>query len=332
MENLGDLCPSPANQLLSCLLARSTIPDHQAAMNHCHDCASPLAESETTCRSCGASLEQASDRAITAPSAFINANIRVGPLRFHRLITLVATLATLALIALGGRYGWDADPDAGLAFVEESGTAAAINEAADFDIQIVDIVSTACGVASTQQGLVVGPNIIISPSSQSGQPRAVRVSKPGGDSEQAATSGVVIGLDDAKDMVVIRSDLDPTSKPFIWRTFIGLRTGESVFVVLPGSFLGTQSGPVRTDFVAVEATIDSFRYDNDGVPTSVRLSSERTSSFLPGAAVLDQSLRLVGVIDRTGHSLHTSDVLQPGVSAIVVDPQPPNLVCEQESD
>ncbi len=96
-------------------------------MNHCHDCATPLAESEMTCTSCGASVERSTDRVITAPSAFINANIRVGPLRFHRLITLIATLATLALVALGGRYGWDADPDAGLAFVEDNGTAVAIN-------------------------------------------------------------------------------------------------------------------------------------------------------------------------------------------------------------
>ncbi len=301
-------------------------------MNHCHDCASPLAESETTCRSCGASVESASERVVGAPSAFINANIRVGPLRFHRLITFIATTATLALIALGGRYGWDANPDAGLAFVEDSGTATAINEAASFDNQIVDIASSACGITSTQQGLIVGPNIIISPSSQSSQPGTVRVSKPGDDSEQAATSGAVIGLDDAKDMVVIRSDLDPMSEPFVWRTFVGLRTGETVFVVLPGSFLVAQSGPVRTDFVAVAATIESFRYDKDGVPTSVGLSSENTSSFLPGAAVVDQALRLVGVIDQTGHSLHTADVLQPGVSAIVVDPQPPHLVCEQDSD
>ncbi len=301
-------------------------------MNHCHDCATPLAESETTCTSCGASIERASDRAITAPSAFINAKIRVGPLRFHRLITLIATLATLALVALGGSYGWDADPDTGLAFVDDTGTAEAINRDASFDNQIVDILSSACGVTSTQHGLIVGPNIIITPSNQSGQPRSVRISRPGGDSGLGSASGAVVGIDQSKDMVVVRSDLDSTSEPFVWRTATGLRTGESVFVVLPGSFLIAQSGPVRTDFVAVEATIDSFRLDNDGVPTSVGLSSEDTPLFPPGTAVLDRTRRLVGVIGFSGHSFNTSDVLQPGVSAIVVDPRPPVLICEEASD
>ena len=291
-----------------------------------------MAESETTCRSCGASVERASDRVITAPSAFINANIRVGPLRFHRLITVIATLATLSLVALGGRYGWDTDPDAGLAFVEDSGSAQAINQAVNFDNQIVDIVSSACGVTTTQHGLIVGPNIIISPSNQPEQPRSVRVSKPGDDSGVGDSTGAVLGIDEAKDMVVVRSELAPLSEPFVWRTTTGLRTGESVFVVLPGSSLVALSGPVRTDFVAVEATIDSFGLDNDGVPTSIAVSSADTSSFPAGAAVLDRTLRLIGVIDRTGHSFHTADALQPGVSAIVVDPQPPVLVCEQDSD
>ncbi len=292
-------------------------------MINCHNCNGLRADTDSTCASCGAPptsptipVERIpSQRDIIAQSAFINAKIKIGPLPFHRLATIISAVLAIALASVGTYAGWSAVPESGLAFIDDPAATTEVGIRS-----VLRVTAPACDPTIQSNGLAVGTRTLIVPANEIGQAGTLLVT----DKDGQQVTARLIGIDRLNDLAILRADSDAFVH-FIWTTTTTLSDGDSVRVLLAANPRGPDSSPVQAQ--SIEAEVVDLHYGPDGLPTAIELSTPGGGDLPSGSAVLDVQGRLLAVVGSDAPIANTSDQIRPIVSAMVVSPEPPAPTC-----
>ncbi len=278
-------------------------------------------------------------RQILGPSGRIEGDIKRGPSRRHGLIVAAGALASVATIGAGLLLGWTAaGPDTLVATATESiedplasadetedgagegpgadGTdddAGADPEppAVEFPAEAVEGVVTVrlddCGLRGSTIGVVVDADIVLTLRSETLTDSTPTIVLADG----STVAGEVLGRSRVDDLAVIRLER-PIVGALVWGSAGGLRTDTVVSVLRSAAPPPTWAEAAVTDYDRSTGLVTEIEFDDQ---------------FREGAPLRNDEGHLVGLIDQSGDSARTSQVLRPRMVQIMNEPDFPASEC-----